>query len=383
MKKNYQAIVIGGGYFGCSSAYNLAKAGVSTLLLEKKEITSGASGANFGCVQVQDASPGLSLELTLAGFAKMKTMEKELNRDIGFRLQGSLIAAENEQHLPELEKLYQTMKSAGLALEWLEGDALYQREPNLRQGSIKAATYFQQGLIYPFHYMYAQIARAKEYGLELAEETAVAELLMENGKCTGVILTNGTTIRGEQVIVTAGAWTRELCKKAGLDVPVYNVKAEAFVTEAIEPFLRNYYSSAGFFAEAHSQEAAAMSLCIGQSHYGNLLIGETSKPDKMVPADLADNTSMEHCRRVQLKVREFFPALENIKILRSWVTASPYTDTCLPVFGKSAIPGLIVAAGFKSCAVLSSVVGEIIADLVTKDSCKYDLSEFINQSKLL
>ncbi|MEI7885472.1 MAG: FAD-dependent oxidoreductase [Clostridia bacterium] len=383
MKKNYQAIVIGGGYFGCSSAYNLAKASISTLLLEKNEITSGASGANFGCVQVQDASPGLSLELTLAGFAKMKTMEKELNRDIGFNLQGSLIAAEYEHHLPELQQLYQTMRGSGLNIQWLEGERLYQMEPNLKNGSIRAATYFEQGRIYPFHYMYAQIARGKEYGLDVAENTAVAELLMENGKCTGVILVDGNAIRAEQIVITAGAWTRELCKKAGLDVPVYSVKAEAFVTEAIEPFLRNYYSSAGFFAEAHSQESAAMSLCIGQSHYGNLLIGETSKPENMVSADLADNTSMEHCRRVKQKVAEFFPALENIKILRSWVTASPYTDTCLPVFGKSAIPGLIVAAGFKSCAVISPMVGEIIADLVARDSCKYDLSEFIGQSKLL
>lgn len=141
--------------------------------------------------------------------------------------------------------------------------------------------------------------------------------------------------------------------------------------------------AAGFFAEAHSQEGASMSLCVGQSHYGNIMIGETSKPDKLIPSDLEDNTSMEHLHRVKTKIVEFFPALENINVLRSWVTASPYTDTLLPVFGISPVQGLIVAAGFKSCAVISAVVGEAVKDLVVKGSCNYDLREFIGQSKLI
>lgn len=383
MKRSYEAIVIGGGYFGCASAYYLSKANISTLLVEKKEVISGASGANFGCVQVQDASMGVSLQMTLDGFVRMKTMEQELGRDIGFKLQDSLIAAEYDCHLPELEKLYKEKKNAGLDIRWLEGDELYDYEPNLKRSSVKAATLFQQGLIYPFHYMYALLSRGKEMGLDVAEFTEVAELLTEGGRCTGVILTNGSTIHANKVIVTAGSWSRELCGKAGLDVPVYSVKAEALVTEPIQPFLKSYYSSAGFFAEAHSQESSSMSLCIGQSHYGNIMIGETSKPDKLVSPELEDCTSMEHLNRIKAKVMEFFPGLKDINILRSWVTASPYTETCLPVFGISAIPGLILAAGFKSCAVISAIVGEAVRDLVVKDSCSYDLSEFIGQSKLI
>lgn len=383
MKTNYEAIVIGGGYFGCASAYYLSKANVSTLLIEKKEITSGASGANFGCVQVQDASMGVSLQMTLDGFNRMKTMEQELGRDIGFELQDSLIAAEYDSHLPELEKLYKEKKDAGINIQWLEGNDLYAYEPNLKKGSVKAATLFQQGRIYPFHYMYGLISRGREMGLDVAEFTEVAELLIEGGRCTGVILMSGATIHADKVIVAAGSWSRELCGKAGLYVPVYSVKAEALVTEPIQPFLKSYYSSAGFFAEAHSQKGASMSLCIGQSHYGNIMIGETSKPDRLIPPELEDSTSMDHLHRIKAKIMEFFPGLKNINILRSWVTASPYTDTCLPVFGISAIPGLIIAAGFKSCAVISAVVGEAVKDLVIKDSCNYDLREFINQSKLL
>lgn len=383
MRDKYGAIVIGGGYFGCASAYFLAKAGVPTLLLEEKEVSRGASGANFGNVQVQDSDMGLSYELTLAGFERMKTMERELDSDIGFQLHGSIIVAEREAHRPELEKLYREKKDAGLDIRWLEGQALYDLEPNLAPGTAVAATYFEQGRIHPFHYLYALVRQGRKYGLEVREFSAVDSLLLEGGRCTGVMLRDGTTLRAEQVVVAAGSGTRKLCATAGLDVPVLSVKAEAFVTEAIAPFIHTYYSSAAFFAEAHSQEHAAISLCVGQSHYGNLLVAETTKPHNWVVEERQDCTSLEHCRGVREQLLHFFPALEHVQVLRSWAVPSPFTEDHKPVFGRSPVPGLIIAAGFKSAAVLSAVVGECVAGLVTGDSCPWDLSPFMQKVKPL
>ncbi|MCI8478732.1 MAG: FAD-binding oxidoreductase [Oscillospiraceae bacterium] len=374
MNRQYGAIVIGGGYFGCASAYFLAKAGVSTLLLEEKEIGRGASGANFGNVQVQDASMSQSYDLTLAGFARMKTMAQELECDIGYQPYGSLIGAEKEEHLPALQELYDTKRQAGLEVRWVQGEELQAIEPNLAPGAVIAASYFEQGRIYPFHYLYALVRQGRKHGLEVREGACVESLLVEGGRCTGVVLTDGTLCRGEQVIVAAGSGTRALCATAGLDVPVCSVKAEAFVTEALQPFLRTYYSSAAFFAEAHSQKGASTSLCIGQSHYGNLLVAETSKPHDEVSQAGQDCTSLEHLRNIHAQLLHFFPVLEHIQLLRSWVVPSPYTASYEPIFGRAPVPGLIIAAGFKSAAVVSAVVGESVAGLVMKDTCNWDLS---------
>ena len=383
MRDKYEAIVVGGGYFGCAAAYHLAKAGVSTLLVEAGELTRGASGANFGNVQVQDASMGLSLELTLKGWHRMERMGDELGCDIGYVPQPSIIAAECEAHLPELEKLYREKKEAGLDIRWLEGEALHQAEPIFPPGTLVAATWFVQGKIYPFHYMYALVRVGRSYGLEVAQRTGPVRLLMEGGACTGIVLPDGKTIRAEHVVAAAGSGTRALCAGAGLDVPIFSVKAEAFVTEALAPCFNTYYSSAGFFAEAHSQGGASTSLCAGQSCYGNILLAETTKPHTAVDALGQDLVSPEHCAGMYEKIHRFLPALEKVNLLRSWTTPSPYTDSCLPCLGKSTVPGLILDAGFKSAAVMSAVAGEIVADLVTKDACDYDLSEFMAQVKPL
>jgi glycine/D-amino acid oxidase-like deaminating enzyme len=71
-------IVVGGRQIGTSIAYHLARAGVRTLLIEQGDLTSGASGANFGNVQVEDAEFGLSLELTMRSYARFNRLQAEL-----------------------------------------------------------------------------------------------------------------------------------------------------------------------------------------------------------------------------------------------------------------------------------------------------------------
>ncbi len=374
----YDAIVIGGGYFGCASAYFLAKSGVRTLLLDQNEIGRGASGANFGNVQVQDSSMGLNLELTLDGFALMQTMEKELDCNIGYDMCESLVGAEAPSHLPILEKEYQEKKAAGLDIHWLEGKALYDLEPNMNQNAVLAATYFKQGKVYPFHYLYALVRRGKQHGLTVKENCSVNSLLMEGGQCKGVVLADGTTLRAENTIVAAGSGTNGICRSAGLDVPVHSVKAECFVTEAIAPFLNTYYSSAAFFAEAHDPEKPSASLCIGQSHYGNLLLGETTKPHHLITNQLQDASSPEHCIAMREKLALYAPAAAHLQVLRGWVTASPFTENNEPIFGKSPVSGLIIAAGFKSAVVLSALVGTLVTELVLHDRCKYNIQPFMN-----
>jgi sarcosine oxidase subunit beta len=379
--KKFEAIVVGGGYPGCSIAYHLSKAGVKTLLLEKKEISSGASGGNFGCIQVQDASLGLSLDLTMRSFPKVMDYERELEADLELTEIGSLIAATNVAEMEELEELYRGKKEAGLDIHMYGPEQLREAEPNMSHEKFLGATYYKQGRLNPFKLMYSFLRKGKQMGLTVQEQTAVKELYMEGGKVKGVVLADGETIYAEQVIVAAGAWTKKLCKSAGVLVPIEYVRAEGFVSEKLQPFLNNYYSAASFFTEAHGMDDVGMSLCMGQTHSGNLLIGETSKPGIVDPDQASSLTSYDHFLKTKEALSEYFPALKDVNLLRAWTTVSPYTDTMEPVLGRVGPEGLLVAAGFKSCVIMTAVTGEIITDLVTKGSTFCDLSSFNAQVK--
>ncbi len=370
------AIVIGGGYPGCSIAYHLAKAGVKTLLLEKNEISSGASGGNFGCIQVQDASLGLSLDLTLRSFERVMKYEEELDADLELASLGSLIAATNEAEMEELESLYRGKKDAGLDIMLYGPKELAQAEPNMNHERFLGATYFRQGRLNPFKLMYAFLRRGRAYGLQVREHAEVDRLYLEGGQVKGVVLADGEILRATQTIVAAGAWSKSICRTAGLHVPVEYVRAEGFVTEPLKPFLNNYYSSASFFTEAHDVDGVGMSLCMGQTQSGNLLIGETSKPGHVPPGEASRLTSFDHFVKVKEAVSEYFPALAKVNILRAWTTPSPYTDSMEPILGDVGMPGLLLSTGFKSCVIMTAVAGDIITDLVTKGETFCDLRSF-------
>lgn len=377
------AIVVGGGYFGCSIAYYLAKNQIKTILLEQNEIGSGASGGNFGCVQVQDSEPGLSLELTLAGYQKVQSLEEEFKIDLEYREIGSLLIAENKEEMSFLEEQAKLKRSWGLEIALLDQQDLNTIEPNLATDKIYGASYSKQGHLNGFKLLNAFVTRGNRYDLEVREKSRVQRVLIKGETCQGVELVSGEQLFADFVILTTGAWSKELCKPLGLNVPVEHVKAEAFVTEQILPFLFNYFSLASFFTEAHREEGTATSFCCVQTKSGNLLMGETSKPGLMPPEKGGSLNSQEHCLGIYKAVKNFFPTLMELNILRSWTTYSPYTSSCLPVFGETAINNLILAAGFKSAVVLTPIVGEIVTDIVTGRKVKYDLSDFIKQAQIV
>src|SRR5699024_11541651 len=53
MKKNYDAIIIGGGVNGCSIAFQLGKRGYKTAIIEKNTIGAESSGAAAGMLGAQ------------------------------------------------------------------------------------------------------------------------------------------------------------------------------------------------------------------------------------------------------------------------------------------------------------------------------------------
>jgi len=54
----YDLIIIGGGFLGVSTAYEAAKAGLKTLLLEAGDLGSGTSGSCSGRAQVAEGQAG-------------------------------------------------------------------------------------------------------------------------------------------------------------------------------------------------------------------------------------------------------------------------------------------------------------------------------------
>ena len=361
----YDVIVIGGGYVGTSIGYYLSKAGIKTLLLEEEEIGVKASGGNYGCIQVQDANLGDSLKMTLEGYEMALDLENELRMDLELCKQYSLIFGENEREMEELIKLYQGKKDAGLDVHFHSGKEIGEMEPYLNASSILGGSGCMQSALYPFKLLYGFVKRGKEKGLTVRNHAKVESFLEEGSRVVGVRLSTGEEIRGTKVVIAAGAYTRGLGKKLGLDLPVHFIKGEAFVTEAVPVRVSSYLSSAAFFTEVHGDEGGAgCSLALRQAPSGHVYIGETAVDVGEDPYRMSTLPSEFHIREMSKKAIYYLPFLKDVKVLRSWAVPSPATPDFEPVLRVEREGSLIVAAGFKSCVVVTCWIGEQVKGMV-------------------
>jgi sarcosine oxidase, subunit beta len=87
---NTDILIVGGGVIGNSIAYHLARQGHQVLVIDRSNIADSpsASWASAGGVRRQGRHPA-EAKLASEAIQRWKTLEKELEADVGYRRGGS------------------------------------------------------------------------------------------------------------------------------------------------------------------------------------------------------------------------------------------------------------------------------------------------------
>jgi sarcosine oxidase subunit beta len=366
-------VVVGGGLVGSSIAYHLAVAGLRTLLIERGDLASGASGANFGLVQVQDAEFGLSLDLTLQGYHLFSTLEAELDYDVGYGQSGYLLLVENDRQWAAMKERAAHLRECGVDLTLLNQDEACRLEPNLAPESVVGALYHpNEGQLDPFKLVHAYVLRGRQRGLCVWTHTEVKGIKTQNGRATGVDTGNGD-ISAQWVVLAAGAWTRHLGQTAGLDLPVRWVHGEALITETRSPIARNAMSTASFFGETEGAEDQVVAFCLNQRTHGNVMIGEAAR----VTGRLSRRVTSQALPAIANAAGRHFPVLCDAAILRAWAIPTAFTVDNRPLLGPvDELDGLLVATALKSTIILTPLVGKLVSAMITNTALDSRLHEF-------
>ena len=88
-------VIIGGGVIGSAIAYYLTKRGKKVILLEKKYLVNGSSGACDQGILLQSKAPNEHLVLGIYSLEMFKKLEQELGRKLEFVQKGYLVLIES------------------------------------------------------------------------------------------------------------------------------------------------------------------------------------------------------------------------------------------------------------------------------------------------
>jgi 4-methylaminobutanoate oxidase (formaldehyde-forming) len=227
-------VVVGGGIVGCSVAYHLGKMGLTdVLLLEQGKLTCGSTWHAAGLVGQLRTSANIT-QLLGYSVTLYDRLEGETGLATGWKRNGGLRLACNPERWTEVKRQATTASSFGLEMHLLDAKEARQLWPLMQVGDVVGAAFLPtDGQASPSDIAMSLAKGARQSGVTIAEEVKVNSIDVEGGQ-VGAVVTDRGRITCDKLVICAGQWSRELGRKAGVNIPLVSVQHQYLITEAIE-----------------------------------------------------------------------------------------------------------------------------------------------------
>jgi len=235
MKDQAQIVIIGGGIFGTSIAYHLAKAGCTdVVLLEKGELTSGTTFHSVGLVSQFRTSPALMKVMNYSINLYNQLAQGEGGDSLGWHTVGSLRLASSPDRLKALQREVSRAQAIGLTADIISPAEALEMYPELSGESLYGAVYVpDDGHIDPSGITYAFARLARRMGIEICTKVRVTDIELSEGRAVTKVITDHGDIRTECVVNAAGQWSPRIGEMVDVHIPIVPMMNQYLTTKPI------------------------------------------------------------------------------------------------------------------------------------------------------
>jgi sarcosine oxidase subunit beta len=248
-------VIIGGGVMGLSTAYHLAHAGVTdVVLVERGEFGSGSTSKAAGGVRAQ-FSDAVNIELGARSLHTFENFRTTFDQEIDLHRVGYLFLLETPEHVEAFEKNIALQNELGVPSRLIDVSEAKALSPLISTEGLLAAAYSPtDGHCTPESVVNGYAGAARRAGARLIRNCAVTEIASTGGTITHVVTDRGL-IATDTVICAAGAWSGGLGAMVGVDLPVEPLRRQILTTAPIPdldpntPFTVDFATSFYFHGE--------------------------------------------------------------------------------------------------------------------------------------
>ncbi|MEH7123171.1 MULTISPECIES: NAD(P)/FAD-dependent oxidoreductase [unclassified Bacillus (in: firmicutes)] len=358
-------IVIGAGILGSSTAYHLAKAGAEVILVDRQDrgqATDAAAG--IVCPWLSQRRNQAWYKLAKNGAKYYPSLIKQLEADgeteTGYKKVGAISIHTDEDKLEKMEeRAFKRLESAPEIGEItkLSPDETNKRFPPLA-GEYSSLYISGAARVNGRALCQSLINAAKKHGALYMHGNAVIQF---NEKIVTGVTVNGETFLADHVIVTAGAWAKELMQPLGVNFLVSPQKAQIIHLH----LAKSDTSEWPVIMPPNNQYILAFD-------GGRVVIGATHEDDKGFDLRVTAGGQNE----IFSKAIAVAPGLSNSEVLETRVGFRPFTPGFLPVIG--ALPnykGILIANGLGASGLtVGPYLGAELAKLALGQPLEIDLS---------
>ena len=356
LKSRYDVVIVGAGSHGLSTAYYLAKNhGITNVaVLDKSYIGSGAAGRNTTIIRANYRTPQ-GAEFYSASVKLFEGLAADLDFNLLFSQQGHLTLAHSDRGIITANERAEVNRLLGIDSRVIYPDEIAKLCPEMNLSEavtwpVMAALYHPPGGIIRHDAVVWGYARgADRGGVEIHPYTEVTGIERSNGRVRGVQTTRGD-IECDTVISCTAGWSTLVADLADVPLPITTHILQAFVTEALKPFLDVVIVS------------SQMHIYVSQTDRGEFLIGAEIEPYTTYKG-IGTFPFLEYSAKHTL---ELFPQLERAKILRSWTGLCDLSPDYSPILGVTEVDGFLVSCGwgtygFKAAPIVGTTLAELVA----------------------
>ena len=334
-KPGYDAIIIGGGGHGLSTAYYLAREhGITNVaVLEKGYIGGGNVGRNTTIVRANYVLPGNS-EFYSHSLKLWEGLEQDLNYNVMHSQRGLINLFHSDGQRDAAARRGNAMINQGDDAILLDRAGVRRLLPYLDHDNARFPVY--GGLYHKrggtarhdaVAWGYARGADAR--GVDLIQNCEVTGIDIAGGRVTGVQTTRWP-FRAKKVGIVVAGRSSQVAAMAGMRLPVESQVLQAFVTEGLKPVIDHVVT----FGMGH--------FYISQSDKGGLVFGG----DIDMYASYAARGNLPTAEHVMEAGLTLMPMIGKARVLRSWGGIVDMTPDGSPIIDRTGTEGLYLNCGW-------------------------------------
>jgi sarcosine oxidase, subunit beta len=362
MTRLADAIIVGGGIHGCSTALHLCLAGLKPVLIEKDYAGRHASGVNAGGVR-QLARDVAEIPLSIRSMGIWEKIEELVDDDCGFESNGQVLVAENDTELAACRTRVADLNARGFTHEeLLDAAELRRLVPAVAESCPGGIVSRRDGAAQPARTTTAFRRKAQALGATVREGVAATNIRKEDGLWR--VDAGGDSYAAPVLVNATGAWAGRIAASLGEPVPVETVAPMLMITSPVAHFIDPVVILRG------------RKLSFKQFPNGTVLIGG----GHLATADQDRNETVLDWRKLiesAQTVFELFSVMRSASIVRAWAGIEARTSDELPIIGPSARhEGLYHQFGFSAHGFqLGPGAGAVMAELIVNGGSQTRISE--------
>ena len=227
-----EVLIIGGGATGVGISRDLALRGIPSILIEKRDLASGASGRNHGLFHSGGRYAVSDPEAARECIAENRVLRKIAPHCIE-ETDGFFVSLP-EDGLDFRDKFVRACERVGIETTLLDRDEALASEPELNPNLLSAVK-VPDGAIDPFTLVLENARDAEVRGAKILLHTETTSLLLDGDRVKGAKVKD--LVRGEEftietsyIVNATGAWANQFLKLASLHIGMALSKGSMLIT---------------------------------------------------------------------------------------------------------------------------------------------------------